>query len=122
MEKTYMRDWKRAEDDIEEIKKKLKSYKAEDIEFNEPHFTQQLILREGSRKEVIKHLLNPESLAYSYPEKGKYGDIKHCLLFKISNSRTMKIPVLFDRNSKKGLYIITYIMTYRHWKKVAWRN
>ena len=88
------------QDDTEKIKQKLRTYNEEDIVFNEPHFTQQLILREGSRKEVIRHLLNPDCLVYSYPEKGRYGDIKHCLMFKISNSRTMKLPVLFDSNGK----------------------
>lgn len=34
----------------------------------------------------------------------------------------MKLPVIFDKNGKKGLYILTYIMTYRHWKKIIWMN
>jgi hypothetical protein len=110
------------EDDLEELKKKILSYKETEIEFNDPHFSQQLAVREGSKKEVISHLLNPEKLVYSYSEKGKYGDIIHCLHFKISNTRTMRLPVIFDRDSKKGLYIITYIMRYRHWQSMVKRE
>lgn len=40
------------EEDIEELKKKLKTYKKEQIIFNEPHFTQQMILREGNKEEL----------------------------------------------------------------------
>jgi|SRR3989344_6048948 len=109
------------ENNLEELKKKLKSYNVENIKFNEPHFTQQLILREGSREEVIKNILNPDKLMYSYQEKGKYGDTKHCLHFKISNTRTMKIPLIFD-NHEKSLYIITYIMSYRKWEGMIKRR
>ena len=103
------------EDDVEELKKKLRSYTRADITFNEPHFTQQLRLREGNREDVISHLLNQDHLTYSYQEPGKYGDIKHNLHFNISNTSTMRIPVIFDKNNKKGLYILTYIMRYRPW-------
>ena len=30
-------------DDIEEIKRKLRTYAADEIEFNEPHFTEKLL-------------------------------------------------------------------------------
>ncbi|MDI3544560.1 MAG: hypothetical protein PWQ28_841 [Candidatus Woesearchaeota archaeon] len=103
-------------EDIEELKNKLKSYSEKDIIFNEPHFTQQLILREGNKKDVIENILNPERLVHSDPEEGKYGDIKHRLYFKISNTRTMILPVIFD-DKKQSLYIITYIMRYRPWQK-----
>ncbi|MBW2972801.1 hypothetical protein KY346_00230 [Candidatus Woesearchaeota archaeon] len=101
------------------LKEKLCSYKEENIEFNEPHFSQQLNLREGSKKEVVKNLLNPEKLVYSYKEKGKYGDIIHCLHFKISNTRTMRLPVIFYQ---KSLYIITYILRYRPWQSMIKRR
>ena len=107
------------EDDIEVLKKKLKEYKAEEITFNEPHFTQQLMLREGNKDEVIKYLLSQHNLVYSYQERGKYGDTIHCLHFKISNTRTMRLPVIFDRNNKKDLYIITYVMRYRKWQSMV---
>jgi len=110
------------EDDIEILKKKLKEYSKENIIFNEPHFTQQLILRQGSKDEVINNLLNLDKLVYSYQEKGKYGDVIHCLHFEISNSRTMRIPVIFDRHNKKSLYIITYIMRYRPWQNMIKRG
>ena len=87
-------------EDIEKLKKKLRNYTKNDIEFNDPHFTQQLQLREGSIEEVTNNLLKPDKLVYSYQEKGKYGDIVHCLHFRISNTRTLRLPVIFDRNNK----------------------
>ena len=105
-------------DDLEELKKKLRDYKKENIIFNEPHFTQQLKLREGNRDEVINNLLNSDKLVYSYQEKGKFGDVKHNLHFNISDTKTMRIPVILDPNNKKGLYIITYIMRYRNWRNM----
>ncbi len=59
------------EDNIEDLKRKLKGYIEKDIDFNEPHFTQQMLLREGSKTEVLNNLLNPVKLVYSYQEKGK---------------------------------------------------
>lgn len=103
---------------IDKLKKKLSSYKEREIEFNDPHFTQQLHLREGSKDEVIRNLLNPENLVYSYQEKGKYRDIIHCLHFRISNTRTMRLPVIFDSGNKKSLYIITYVIRYRPWQNM----
>ncbi len=87
--------------DIGELKQKLRGYTRDGVEFNEPHFSQQLILREGNEEEVINHLLNPEKLVYAYQEKGKYGDAKYALYFEVSNTRTMKIPVIFDRGVRK---------------------
>ncbi len=103
---------------LENLKNRLRRYSKEHIEFNEPHFSQQLSLREGSRKEVIRNLLNPAKLKYVYQEKGRYGDTIYCLHFKISNTRTMRLPVIFDRKGKKNLYIITYIMRYRPWQNM----
>ena len=101
---------------IKEIKDKLKKYKKENIVFNEPHFTQQLMLRDGNRNEVINCLLNPEKLVYVYQERGRYGDTIYCMHFKISNTRTMRLPTIFN---KKILYIITYIMRYRPWQNMV---
>lgn len=108
------------DDNIEEVKKKLKNYKEKDIEYNEPHFTQQLTLREGKREDVVKYLLNPEKLVYSYQEKGKYGDTIHCLHFEVSNTRTMRLPIIFKSNGK--VYIMTYVMRYRNWQNMIKRG
>ena len=109
-------------EDIDELKKKLKNYNRKDIIFNEPHFTEQLFLRDGNKEEVITNLLNPEKLVYFYTEKGSHGDIVHCLHFKISNTRTLRLPVIFDKNKKKSLYIITYIKRYRAWQSMIKRG
>ncbi len=110
-----------ASDDLHELKKKLRSYSEEDIIFNEPHFSQQLALREGSRRDVISNLLDPEKLVYSYVEEGMQGDPVHCLHFRISNTRTLRLPVIFDFRGGKNLYILTYIMRYRSWKSMVRR-
>lgn len=110
---------KSKDDNIRRLKKKLKTYTEKDIEFNDPHFTQQMILREGKKEDVIKNLLNPDKLVYSYCEKGKYGDTIHCLHFRMSNTRTMRLPMIFDTGNKKSLYIITYIMRHRSWQSMV---
>ena len=92
------------EDNIEDLKKKLRNFKKEQLIFNEPHFTQQLTLREGSKEEVVKHLLNPDKLVYSYQEKGRYGDTIHCLHFEVSNTRTMRLPII-ESFEKSGFFV-----------------
>jgi len=84
------------EDNLESIKKLLSSYTRSQILFNEPRFTNQLLLRDCSREEVINLLLNPLKLIYSYQELGKYGAIKHCLIFELSNNRSLRIPIIFN--------------------------
>ncbi len=96
-------------DELEEIKAKLLSYQGA-ITFNEPHFTAQLELRCGSRSEVIHHLTDPSSLAFFQTEKGKFGDTKHILYFRISSNRTMILPAILGT---KSLYILTYILRHR---------
>ncbi len=105
--------------ELEELKKKLRSYKENELEFYEPHFTNQMLARGGNKQEIVNCLLNPEKLVYFKVSEGKYGDQKYCLLFKVSNTRTMMMPVIFDRNRRKGLYIITYVMKYRPWENIA---
>ena len=110
------------EDDLEQIKEKLKNYNRQDIIFNEPHFTLRLLMREGEREEVIENLLKPDNLVYSYHEKAISGSQVHCLHFKISNTRTMRLPVIFDKGGRKNLYILTYIMRYRPWQSMLVRG
>jgi len=104
---------------LECIKLLLRSYEKEDVLFNEPHFTNQLAAREGSREDVLKNILNPERLAYASVRTGKHGDDVYSLYFKISNTRTMKLPVIFNPSGKKGLYILTYIMRHRAWQSMV---
>lgn len=103
---------KNIEDDIEQLKKELRNYGKDDVEFS-AHAENQISLRGGKKEEIIELILNPEKLVYSYIEKGSQGDAVHCLNFRISNTRTIRLPVIFNRGSKKNLYIITYIMRHR---------
>jgi len=96
------------EDDLEQLKKKLMTYTSDEVEFSS-HAENQLLLREGRKEDVIRLILNPEKLVYSYAEKGSQGAAVHCLHFRISNTKTMRLPVIFDKNNKKNLYIIAYI-------------
>jgi hypothetical protein len=106
------------EDDIDDIKERLKRYVRKDIIFNEPHFSEQIVRRYGDREEVIRNLLDPRNLAYSYSEIGSLGDTIHCLHFRISSTKTLRLPVIFDRRGGKNLYILTYIMRCRPWQNM----
>ncbi len=103
---------------VSEMRIRLSQYCRRDIRFNEPHFTHMLLLREGNKEEVIRNLLEPEDLVHMYSEKGKRGDIKYSLYFRMSNTRTMKIPVILDLNKKKCIFVLTYIMRYRPWQSM----
>ncbi len=107
------------EDDTDELKKKLRTYKKEDILFNDPHFSEQLTFRDGNLDEIIDHILNPEKLVYSFKEIGKHGDIKHNLHFAISNTRTLRLPIIFDKGGSRNIFILTYIMRYRNWQNMV---
>lgn len=103
------------DDNLEETRQNLSKYKEEDIIFTN-HALSQIELREGNKDEIIYLILHPGNLVYSYSEKAKEGKTKHILHFKISNNKTIILPVIFNRN----LYIITYILRHRGvWKKVG---
>lgn len=87
------------EDDIEQLKERLRSYNKEEIEFSR-HSEDQLLLREGKKEEVIGLLLNPERLVYSYQEKGRHGSVIHYLHFRISNTRTIRLSAIFNKDNK----------------------
>lgn len=106
------------DDDIESIRKKLKSCTKNNIIYSR-HFNNQIVLREGSKEQVADNLLNPDKLVYSYQEKGDNDETIHCLYFRLSNTRTLKLPVIFDRGNKKNLYIITCIMRHRFWQSMV---
>ena len=110
------------EPNISQMKARLRTYDKRDVMFNEPHFTEQLLLREGDRDQVINSLINPENLVWYCQELGKYGDIIYALYLKINEARTIKLPVIFDKNGKKGLYILTYVMRYRNWQSMVKRS
>ncbi len=101
------------------LKKRLRTYSKKDIRFNEPHFSKMLMLRDGSEEEVIDCLLNPVNLVYYYTEKGKFGDTVYCLHFKISNTRTLRLPVIFSKKTLYILTILTYIPRYRKWQSMV---
>jgi len=95
--------------DLERLKVLLRNIERKHIKFTS-HAKTQIILRDGSKKEIIEHLLNPIKLI----DFEKQSRDKYLLIFNISNSKTMILPIVFER---KGLKVITYIMRHRSWKK-----
>lgn len=75
--------------------------------------------RDGNLEEVIAILLNSEKLVYFYKEKSSKGEIFYNLHFKISNTKTLKLPVIINRSGHKNLCIIIDIMIYGPWKKAV---
>jgi len=98
---------------IEEVKKRLKGYSKSNVKFSN-HATQMIILREGNKSEVINELLNPVNLIDAFPE-----DNKTVLIFRLSGTRTLKLPVIFNKGGRKCLYIVTYIKRYRPWQRIV---
>jgi len=105
-------------ENIDEVKDRLRSYSRKDVQFNEPHFTQQMLLRDGNKETAFNNILRPDNLVYVYSKEGKYGDRIYDLYFEVSNTRTLKLPIIFDRKNKKNLYILTYVMRYRKWQNM----
>jgi len=91
-----------------EIKLFLNKLDSAKIKFSN-HFFTRLNEREGNVDEVIFNLTNPNNLVHMELNEGKY-----VLYFKISNSRTMILPIVIEG---QYLYVITYILRYRAWKK-----
>jgi len=104
--------------EVQELKEKLKLYSRGNIQYSD-HFLVRMGQRNGDLEEVINLLLNPEKLVYIYKEKSRQGEIVYNLHYKISNTKTLKLPVIIDRYGHKNLYIITYIMIYEPWKKTV---
>ncbi len=103
---------------IEQIKKRLSKYSRREVIFSE-HAQEQIILRNGDLQEVVKNLIDPRKLVDFSIEEGTKGDKKYNLIFQISNTRHLKIPVIFDpkKRKSKSLYILTYIDRPRRWHK-----
>lgn len=103
--------------ELDSIKKRLKEYRKEQIEYNEPHVAMRCLQRETSKETIEQNLLNPENLVLAYPSKAlKEGEEKYELYFKLSSNKTLKLPVVFKKNS---LYIITVIMRWRKWQSMV---
>ena len=96
--------------DLDLVKNKLKSYSSSQVVFSD-HSVQSLLLRDGSKDEVLDNLLKPDRLVYYYIERGR-----HVLFFALSNTRTLKLPVVL---AKKHLYIVTYIKTFKPWQDLV---
>lgn len=93
-------------EDPEKIKRILRKYKKEQIEFNEPNFTLKLDRRKIDRKEVIRNILKPDKLVFVGVSESKNPnyDYVYDLYFKLSKNRIFKIPTSIK---PKSLYLIT---------------
>ncbi len=96
---------------IEEIKKRLKEYKPEDIVLT--HHTEiRLLQRNIERRIVEENILNPEKLIDVIDEnQNQQSGIKYKLIFELSKNRNLVLIVAFDKN----IIIITALIRYRKW-------
>ena len=97
--------------DLERLKARLRAC---EVVFNEPHVTERLAVRGGSRKELVKMLKEPERLIHAEERIGSKGDPVHILYFE-KDGKTEKIPVIFL--GEKSLLVLTYILRHRRWKR-----
>jgi len=104
----------------EKIKKVLRRYKKEDIEYNEPHFTIKLDRQKIDRKEIIKNILKPDKLMFVGVSKSKNPNYYYVydFYFKTSKNRILKIPMSIK---PKCLYLITVIKIRRRIQNEAVR-
>ncbi len=98
-------------DPLELIQQKIRTYSTKGIEFYEPHFSSQMILRGGNKRQVMDNLTNPDRLVYVEQSLGKYGDVVYDLFFLLEPNKVLILPVIL--NPTKGLYVLTYIMRAR---------
>ncbi len=101
------------------IKEKLSIYKDARLIFTK-HAEDMLVLRNGNKKKV-RWMLTSDKLFYCESEIGKRGDKVYTLYFQISNTLTMKLPVIFKKERNKSIIILTYIMTHRNWRNIIKR-
>lgn len=97
--------------DIEEIKKKLKSYTEEQIILKE-HTMIRCIQREITKEMIVKQLLNPENLIDIIEQEAKYlVEKKYKLVFELSRNKSFIIVVTIN----KIINIVTVLIRYRKW-------
>ena len=97
---------------MEELKKKLKSYKKEQIVFT-PHVKLKLMGREINEEIVCVHLLNPTRLIDFEEQKSKrLCERKYKLIFELSGTRYLVIVATVN----KYINVITVFIRYRKWR------
>lgn len=101
--------------ELEEIRKKLKTYTEDDIMLKE-HALLKCFQREITREMIIDNLLNPEKLIDFIEEKSKFiGESKFKLIFELSRNKVFIIIVTVN----KRLNVITAVVRYRKWVRAV---
>ena len=96
---------------LEEMKKKLKTYTEDEIVLKE-HTLIRCFQREITRELIFTNLLNPEKLIDIIAEESRYsGEKKFKLIFELSRNKNFIIIISFN----KKLNIITSVIRYRKW-------
>ena len=96
---------------VEELQKKLKSYKKEQIIFT-IHTDIRVLAREVPNELVISNLQNPENLIDFIEQKAMYpGEKKYKLVFKLHDTRILIVVVVVNKN----ISVVTPIIRYRKW-------
>jgi hypothetical protein len=99
--------------DVEEIKRKLKTYTEEQIMLKE-HALIKCFQRGITREMVVDHLTNPEKLIDAIEEESKYlGERKFKLIFELSRNKNFIVIVVMNRK----LNIVTVVIRYRKWMR-----
>ena len=72
----------------DKIKRILRKYRKEDLEYNEPHFALKLEREKIDKKEVVKNILKPDKLAFvgTSESKNPNYDYVYDLYFKLSKN------------------------------------
>jgi hypothetical protein len=96
---------------LEEMKKKLKTYTEEQIILKE-HTLIRCFQREITRELISTNLLNPEKLIDIIEEVSRYsGEKKFKLIFELSRNKSLIVIITVN----KKLNIITSVIRYRKW-------
>jgi len=96
---------------LEEMKKKLKTYTEEQIILKE-HTLIRCFQRGITREMIIDYLLNPDRLVDMIEQESKYpGERKFKLIFELSRNKSFIIVVAIN----KKLNIVTTVIRYRKW-------
>ena len=101
--------------EIEEIKKKFRTYKKEEIIITS-HADMQAYVREIGIDEVKENIVNPEKLVYAREQKAKKpNEKKYDCYFAYSDNLFHRYAVILNRK----VIIVTIIKVNRNWQRAV---
>lgn len=101
-------------ENLEELKRKLKEYKKEDVIITN-HAEIQAYVREIDLEEVRNNIINPDRLIYAVKQKSKKeGEEKYDCYFAYSKTFCHRYILTINRK----VIIVTIIKINRDWQKI----